>query len=50
MRKKMKKVGSYYTLLSGFLNIHLGELIAMEEGVEDDFLIQLHFFFTRAFL
>lgn len=45
VRKKMKNVGSYYTLLSVFLNAYLGEVITMEEGKDDKFLIQVSFFF-----
>lgn len=54
-------MSSYYTLLSRFLNTHLGRVIAVEEREEGDFLIQsdlfcfvLPFFFyillTKAFL
>lgn len=41
----MENVGSYYTLLSVFLNAYLGEVITMEEGKDDKFLIQVSFFF-----
>lgn len=45
VRKKKKNVGSYYTLLSVFLNAYLGEVLTMEEGKDDKFLIQVSFFF-----
>lgn len=44
MGKKIKKVGSYHTLLSGILNTHLGKVMMIEEGKEGKFLIQVFFF------
>lgn len=33
--------GFYYTLLCGFLNTHLSEVMTMKERDEDEFLIQV---------